>query len=636
MSRLAKRGGAEGAINATLLIALFLLLLVGLPALAVWASARIRRLEIARSPEPPLPAAPTRQRFAELESRISLLEARISSLETGVPLPARPPVSAAPTAGHPPGTEVAAAAAFAPAPAESHFEKVVTERWLIYIGIFAVLFATAFFIQYSFQESWLGMWGRVGVGLLFGAALVAWSGPLLHRGYGYFSEVIAGLGAAVLYYTVRGGWHAYALVGVATALAGMAVATGLLVALAIRRKSPRLFVLAIVGAFLTPLLLPSAALREALLFAYLLAVAAALLAVSWARKWLWVAPFLLLCLQTYFWTWFALSYQSALLEATLFYATAAFLLFSVPSHFVARRAGHLPGSLSTVVVLNLVAYLVALRELFWPGERWLLAVAILLVGAAHLSERQSLVRRFGAEARSAERLLSAMVLVCLSAAVPARIGGVWLTMAWSLEAAGVVWLGARLTSWRLRLGGLILLSIVAIRLLVLRAPAAHFLWNARFAAFVVGAACFAFAAVWLARQTIERAPYERTLSVMLLVAVSSYALIGLSLDVWDLFARLRIAGIEHGPAQQMALSVLWTVFAGGLALAGMVKKSALMRWQALGLFALVVGKVFLYDLSSLERFYRILSFLVLGILLLAVSFLYKRHSSHRSRSGHAN
>lgn len=39
---------------------------------------------------------------------------------------------------------------------------------------------------------------------------------------------------------------------------------------------------------------------------------------------------------------------------------------------------------------------------------------------------------------------------------------------------------------------------------------------------------------------------------------------------------------------------------------------------------LMAGKVFFYDLSFLERAYRILSFLVLGIVLLIVSFLYQR------------
>ena len=45
---------------------------------------------------------------------------------------------------------------------------------------------------------------------------------------------------------------------------------------------------------------------------------------------------------------------------------------------------------------------------------------------------------------------------------------------------------------------------------------------------------------------------------------------------------------------------------------------------ALILIGLTVGKVFLYDLSALERVYRILSFIVLGILLLAISFAYQK------------
>jgi uncharacterized membrane protein len=57
---------------------------------------------------------------------------------------------------------------------------------------------------------------------------------------------------------------------------------------------------------------------------------------------------------------------------------------------------------------------------------------------------------------------------------------------------------------------------------------------------------------------------------------------------------------------------------------GIQNKSAILRWQSLLLFGLVVGKVFLYDLSFLERAYRILSFFVLGAALLAVSFLYQR------------
>ena len=42
------------------------------------------------------------------------------------------------------------------------------------------------------------------------------------------------------------------------------------------------------------------------------------------------------------------------------------------------------------------------------------------------------------------------------------------------------------------------------------------------------------------------------------------------------------------------------------------------------LIAFTIGKVFLYDVSELDRGYRIVSFIVLGALLLAISFVYQR------------
>jgi len=42
------------------------------------------------------------------------------------------------------------------------------------------------------------------------------------------------------------------------------------------------------------------------------------------------------------------------------------------------------------------------------------------------------------------------------------------------------------------------------------------------------------------------------------------------------------------------------------------------------LIAFTIGKVFLYDVSELDRGYRIVSFIVLGVLLLAISFVYQR------------
>jgi uncharacterized membrane protein len=72
------------------------------------------------------------------------------------------------------------------------------------------------------------------------------------------------------------------------------------------------------------------------------------------------------------------------------------------------------------------------------------------------------------------------------------------------------------------------------------------------------------------------------------------------------------------------ISIAWAVYAAALVGAGFWKKREAMRWVGLGVFALTVGKVFLVDLAQLEAVYRVGSFLVLGVLLVATSFLYQR------------
>ena len=57
---------------------------------------------------------------------------------------------------------------------------------------------------------------------------------------------------------------------------------------------------------------------------------------------------------------------------------------------------------------------------------------------------------------------------------------------------------------------------------------------------------------------------------------------------------------------------------------GFWRRTAFFRWQGLVLLAFAIGKVFIVDISELSQGFRILSFLGLGALLLAVSFVYQR------------
>ena len=57
---------------------------------------------------------------------------------------------------------------------------------------------------------------------------------------------------------------------------------------------------------------------------------------------------------------------------------------------------------------------------------------------------------------------------------------------------------------------------------------------------------------------------------------------------------------------------------------GLRTNNSAIRNGALGLLLATIAKVFLYDLSTLTSIYRVISFIALGLLLLAGAFAYQR------------
>jgi uncharacterized membrane protein len=72
------------------------------------------------------------------------------------------------------------------------------------------------------------------------------------------------------------------------------------------------------------------------------------------------------------------------------------------------------------------------------------------------------------------------------------------------------------------------------------------------------------------------------------------------------------------------VSILWTLFALSFLFSGIRRNVRAMRYAGLVLFAVVVVKVFSFDLGKLDPLYRIIAFIALGVLVLSGSFLYLR------------
>jgi uncharacterized membrane protein len=73
-----------------------------------------------------------------------------------------------------------------------------------------------------------------------------------------------------------------------------------------------------------------------------------------------------------------------------------------------------------------------------------------------------------------------------------------------------------------------------------------------------------------------------------------------------------------------SISVLAAAYAVLLVAAGVARRHAVTRVAGIVLIGLVVLKLYLYDVWLLGQFYRMSAFAILGVLLLAMSYLYSR------------
>jgi uncharacterized membrane protein len=121
--------------------------------------------------------------------------------------------------------------------------------------------------------------------------------------------------------------------------------------------------------------------------------------------------------------------------------------------------------------------------------------------------------------------------------------------------------------------------------------------------------CFVW---WWIRSTGRKALQPALFGWAALALVFAYATLELnSLLHW------RLPVFERG-----GLSVLWALFAFAFIGSGIWRNMKSLRYLGLGLFAVVVAKVFLADLEGTPMIYRVVAFIAVGIALLMGSFAY--------------
>ncbi|HJQ71292.1 MAG TPA: DUF2339 domain-containing protein [Blastocatellia bacterium] len=209
------------------------------------------------------------------------------------------------------------------------------------------------------------------------------------------------------------------------------------------------------------------------------------------------------------------------------------------------------------------------------------------------------------------------------------LSALWMSYAVTALAFGIKRRLAPLRWWALALLALSTVKVMTVDSQFYSAGWNGLIFNYTFASFAILIVALS-ASVWLYSRAERAGETERSLILPLMVIFANLAAVmALSLEAYGHFERATAAGEAAADdsrlARQLSLSVIWTVYGGALLVLGIARRELMLRVMALVLLAVTIAKVFLVDMASLRTIYRIISFVVLGGVLLAVSFLYQRY-----------
>jgi len=131
-----------------------------------------------------------------------------------------------------------------------------------------------------------------------------------------------------------------------------------------------------------------------------------------------------------------------------------------------------------------------------------------------------------------------------------------------------------------------------------------------------------FGAAWLQRRAPfwerQRPPLSEALGLGAVVVLW----ILLTQEIW-FYCRFLQRDTDWRFLAHMTVSVTWAVYALALMIVGFWRNLTALRYLALGLFLLLLAKIFLLDTRTVETIYRIAGFLATGLALVGVSYLYQ-------------
>ncbi|HWA27747.1 MAG TPA: DUF2339 domain-containing protein [Lacunisphaera sp.] len=273
-------------------------------------------------------------------------------------------------------------------------------------------------------------------------------------------------------------------------------------------------------------------------------------------------------------------------------------------------------------------------KLGWPGLRDILGLVPAIFALAPLGGLVAVLRRIPADQPKRLNQLAwfgGVGLFFITLIFPIQFERQWLTVAWALEGAALLWLFHRVPHPGLRATGAVLLVTAFARLALNPAVLGYHVRGGAVFNWYLYTYGLAIAALFAGARLLAP-PREQVLGFTVpplfdtLGTILAFLL--LNIEIADFFTppgtRALTFQFSGDFARDMSYTIGWALFALGLLLAGLWKQLRAARQASIALLGVALLKLFFHDLARLEAFYRIGALLAVAAIAIVSSFAYQR------------
>jgi len=523
---------------------------------------------------------------------------------------------------------------------ERRFKGVAIEELLfgniiLKVAIFAFILGIGLFLKYSIDKDWIPIWGRVLIGVAVGISMLIAGIKMIGNKHKLFSETLFGGGIAILYLSVFAGFalDGFKFIEANHAFIAMISITFLAGVISIRFNAKSTAIFGLIGGFATPFLLSSGSENYVGLLEYFLLLNLGILFISIYKKWSllsWMA-FVITSVTALSVVW---ETQNDFLVLLLLFS-AFFIIYSIVPFIneIRSKAQKLKKAFVFLFWANFIVAVLSFLALFEHYHIETIYYAIVTISlAGYLLAYSAYLSKKSQNLKNLFYIVLGQSMALLLATPAFIFTQSSLTIVWAIESLLLLWISTKSQEKTYGLFGLAGFAITLVRYLSFDLIDKHYLSVSEIAylqslavvsLFVIGSLFSAYKL--LEKSSVELLAFQKEIETSQNRNLSKLFL-GLGVGVLFLFLNVELYHLVklYAPeATKFAITLLWVIFGITLFVYGVLKDFKQAKIVGTVLILIAILKAFFFDLANLDAIYRIVLFLILGVILFGLSYFYQ-------------